>query len=198
MIREGFPLQWPQHIKRSAHTVRSAFKTTLDGSRKGALNQIKLMKGINAVITTNIPIRRDGQFYADSKPIGGEIGVAVYFTWQRVEYCVACDKYDRLVDNMRGCEKIIEAIRKIEFWGNKATMESAFKGFAAELPQYAGTSNAAWWDILGINKNCSDSEILGAYRLLAKKYHPDNADTGNKNKFIQIHQAYEQGLKERL
>ena len=49
-----------------------------------------------------------------------------------------------------------------------------------------------YYDILGVNKNASDEEIKKAYRLLAKKYHPDlnpgNAEAAEKLK--EVNEAY--------
>lgn len=58
------------------------------------------------------------------------------------------------------------------------------------------------YQILGVDRNASDSEIKKAYRTLSRKYHPDaNIDNPNaelaEEKFKQIQQAYEQIMKER-
>ena len=42
----------------------------------------------------------------------------------------------------------------------------------------------------GIPRNATKSEIKQAYRLLAKKYHPDTG--GSNDKFLAIQKAWEQ------
>ena len=49
--------------------------------------------------------------------------------------------------------------------------------------------NKNYYEELGINKKASKSEIKSAYRLLAKKYHPDKG--GDKDKFLEIQSAWE-------
>ena len=53
------------------------------------------------------------------------------------------------------------------------------------------------YEILGIGKNASESDIKRAYRYLAKKYHPDlNKDSDAKDRFMEIQKAYEEMQRE--
>ena len=48
------------------------------------------------------------------------------------------------------------------------------------------------YEVLGVSKNATDSELKKAYRVLAKKYHPD-ANPGDKEaeeKFKEASEAY--------
>lgn len=46
-----------------------------------------------------------------------------------------------------------------------------------------------YYEILGVSKGASQSEIKSAYRKMSKKYHPDMED-GDDEKFKQINEAY--------
>jgi molecular chaperone DnaJ len=48
----------------------------------------------------------------------------------------------------------------------------------------------SYYEVLGVDKNASDAEIKSAFRKLAKKYHPDNKETGDEAKFKEIGEAY--------
>jgi len=47
-----------------------------------------------------------------------------------------------------------------------------------------------YYEVLGIDKNATQDEIKKAYRTLAKKYHPDNKETGDAEKFKEASEAY--------
>ncbi len=51
-----------------------------------------------------------------------------------------------------------------------------------------------YYDILGLSKSASASEVKKAYRKLALKYHPDknpNNEEAAKEQFVKIGEAYE-------
>ena len=47
-----------------------------------------------------------------------------------------------------------------------------------------------YYEVLGVSKDATDAEIKSAFRKLAKKYHPDNKQTGDEAKFKEIGEAY--------
>src|SRR3989338_185007 len=47
------------------------------------------------------------------------------------------------------------------------------------------------YEILGITRDVSEDEIKKSFRQQARKYHPDNKETGNEEHFKEINQAYE-------
>ena len=52
-------------------------------------------------------------------------------------------------------------------------------------------SKRDFYEVLGVNKNATKDEIKSAYRKLAKKYHPDNKETGDEAKFKEVQEAYD-------
>ena len=51
-------------------------------------------------------------------------------------------------------------------------------------------ASKSYYEVLGVDKNASEAEIKSAFRKLAKKYHPDNKETGDEAKFKEIGEAY--------
>jgi curved DNA-binding protein len=47
-----------------------------------------------------------------------------------------------------------------------------------------------YYEILQISPNADDELIQRVFRLLARRYHPDNQRTGNATLFRQLHEAY--------
>ncbi len=48
-----------------------------------------------------------------------------------------------------------------------------------------------YYDVLGIGRDAGANDIKKAYRALARKYHPDNKDTGSEEHFKELTEAYE-------
>jgi len=52
-------------------------------------------------------------------------------------------------------------------------------------------SNRDYYEVLGVGRNASDDEIKGAFRKLARQYHPDvNKEPDAEEKFKEINEAY--------
>jgi curved DNA-binding protein CbpA len=46
------------------------------------------------------------------------------------------------------------------------------------------------YEVLDVHERCTQDEIKTAYRNLIKKYHPDIPETGDKEKFDEVQEAY--------
>ncbi len=193
---DAFPLQWPAGWQRTPATSREwgSFKGTLDSIRRELLNEIDAIAlGRDArtrtirnyvVISTNFPLRRDGEIHAGAKE-PTDPGVAVYFKRKGKQVCLASDKYDRVWKNMRAISKSIEAMRGIERWGSSQLLDRAFTGFAA-LPEQ---TQPKWFEILGVNETDDVATIEAARRTCVKRYHPDGTEP-DPVKFHQMSEAY--------
>lgn len=191
---QAFPLCWPVGYKRSMTRYRSKFKQTPEKVQKFLHSEINKLGGINLVVSTNIPIRKDGGFY--SEYAGRSIddpGVAIYFNYKGKNISMCCDQYLSVHENICALGKGIEALRGMNRWGVSDFIERAFTGFAA-LPESRQTVKKEWWDILGTRHDAREDEIKTAYRVLAKKYHPD-VNKENPEYFDIVKRAYEEGMK---
>lgn len=168
---EAYPLQWPVGYPRSKSKEWSRFKCSFTSARDGILHEIRLLEGTRPVISTNIPIRKDGIPYSGfAQP--KDTGVAVYFLLNGRDMVLACDRWIKIEDNLRAVEKAIEAMRGLDRWGVSDMLNRAFQGFTA-LPPPPDPSFQAWWHILGCSSDTPLGEVEGRYRTLAKNMHPD-------------------------
>ena len=184
---EAFPLQWPPGRQRTQRPERSNFAVTLGRAIRDVQDEVRKLGGSQLVISSNLPLRRDGMPYANSRQ-PEDRGVAVYFTHKKRPMCFACDRWDKIEDNMRAISHTIAALRGIERWGTGQMVEQAFTGFAA-LP-----APEQPWQVLGLDSSLPTSEqVEDAYRRLAMRHHPDRG--GDPKEMARINAARDELLK---
>lgn len=191
----AFPLAWPTGWKRTSFPKRSKFKTTFTTARGGLLRQIKLLGGAHVVLSSDIPLRNDGLPRAgQAQP--RDKGVAVYFYRGNKQLVFACDKWDRIEDNIRAIEKTIENLRGIERWGASEMMERAFTSFESLPPPRPRADTAArpYWDVPGIRRGSPRNVVHDAYRSKARTAHPDAG--GSHARMSELNRAREEADKE--
>lgn len=195
-MRQPFPLDWPPSWARTKNRETSSFSTGLAQTRDRCLNEIRKMGGIQIVITSNMPTRRDGLPYSTGDRGVVDPGVAVYWVGEkREERVIACDRWSRCNDNLHAITLSVAALRGLERWGSSSIVERAFAGFAALPPAPDEPVERAWRAILEIDLNEeSISRVREQYRDLVKKAHPDVG--GDVIKMQRINQAWEIAQRE--
>ena len=176
---QAYPLNWPPGRPRSTSRQYARFDVSLDRSVRDCRAEVSRLGGRDLIISTNIPLRRDGLPYSNYRVT--DPGVAVYFTYKKKQVCFACDQWLTIDDNMRAIVKTIEALRGIERWGSGDMMDQAFTGFTA-LP-----APEQPFQVLGVSANATRSEVERAYRALASKHHPDRG--GDEQTMARINAA---------
>jgi hypothetical protein len=192
---DSFPLKWPHYRARTedGKRKRAAFKTTPGKARDGLMDQLRMLGARDIIVSTNIhTYERGGRqvMYADQAASTKDPGVAVYYTWKGEQYVLACDKWDKVMDNLQALNKTVEAIRGIERWGSGDMLKAAFAGFK-ELPD---PNAKRWWDVLGTDADATEAQIKQAYKSKAWDTHPDQG--GSADLFAHVQNAYEQAMRQ--
>jgi hypothetical protein len=189
---ESYPLHWPDGWTRTPSDGRKRnylFKESFAANRDELMNELRRLGAKDIILSTNIPLRRDGLPMANARQ-PQDPGIAVYFKYKKRQMCFACDKYLLTSENIRAIALTIGAIRGIERWGASDMMERAFRGFTA-LP------SPDWRAVLGFAETDRPSreEVDAAFRKKARIYHPD-AGNGDISKFHEITWAKQQAYAE--
>lgn len=203
----AYPLAWPElrprtknrerakfskatstQVKRydgSYYTQTSRDKLTLAGGRDRAIAELQRFGASSMIISTNLKVRQDGL------PAGGQAepadpGVAVYFQINKKPRVIACDKWDRVADNLAAIAKTIEAQRAMLRHG-AVTADQIFAGFKAlpggeAIVTSLTVEQAAERLQRMVAPGCpgratnilqSRDTFQGCYRAAAATYHPD-------------------------
>lgn len=194
--KEAYPLTWPTGVKRTQWRETSRFDKCTNGRELDRIyNELKLAGAKLVVVSSNLPLKEDGFPYAvPTQMPGNDPGVAVYWSrnekragkWQLVPYCMPCDRWNRLADNLHAIGLSIAAMRGMERWG-AVSVEQAFAGFTA-LPPGDGEQiipkqpEVDWRTVLGETfapwpVELEPEELLGLakarHRKLIALKHPD-------------------------
>jgi hypothetical protein len=185
---DGYPLQYPVGKQRTIRPERARFG---QHSVSQAINYLKdevyRLGGKDLVISTNLVLTLTGRPKSGQRN-PSDSGVAVYFKLKDKDQCFPCDRWDKVEHNIWAIYKSIEALRGLERWGAKDMVESAFKGFQA-LPSPDQITNTKVRYFAGCN---TLSEGKERFRNMVAELHPDNKETGDQNKFIELNNQYTQ------
>ena len=189
MTIEAFPLSWPKGRARTSWRDRARFMVSVSKARDSLVNELSRLGARNVIISTDIPLRNNGLLYANFKQ-PNDPAVAVYFSYKKRQMCFACDRWDRIQDNLQAVNHTIAALRGISRWGTGDMMESAFSGFTA-LPAPV----ESWRLILefGEDEIITEQGLIARWKTLRSKHHPDKG--GDANTFAQIKNAYVLGCE---
>lgn len=192
MSRAPYPLDWPAGWSRTPPGARSApkFDARLARGRDDLLAEVRRLGGFKAVITSNLPTRRDGLPYADGRASGLDPGVAVWWNQQVrdriVERVMACDRWSTPGANMRALALSIFALRGLERWGGTNIVERAFSSFGALPP-----APEDWRAILGFPPDLEAA--IDAYHRRALAAHPDRG--GSHDEMARLNAAWAEAKK---
>lgn len=184
MTAKSYPLHWPAGRPRSRQFSNAVFK---DHGKRVSISvacarlqaELDLIGARDVILSTNLETRLDGA------PRGGlpepvDSGAALYFRLAGRDTVLACDKWDRVADNVVAIAKHIEALRGQDRWG-VGTLEQAFAGYQA-LP-----APEQWWQVLGCAEDTPQETVERVFRELAKKFHPDRG--GSESEMARINAA---------
>lgn len=196
--KQSYPLTWPDGWKRTPAHQRKAsrfLKPVQFGSRHWSMSdavaflsgELDKLGASKQVLSTNVRIRLDGKPYSQqAQPT--DTGAATYFELKGKPVSLACDKWNRVEDNVLSIAKHIQAMRGQDRWG-VGNIKQAFRGYMA-LPAIGESEASTWWQVLGVSVNASVDQVKEAYRILVKKHHPDRPG-GDPEMFQRLQRAME-------
>lgn len=209
---EAYPLSWPIGWTRSRARESASFRHGQARTEKDALGrttwrraerlnvgqalhsrlrpELARLGAKDVVISSNVPLRIDGLPISRARE-PDDPGVAVYFRLKGQPRVLACDRWDRVADNMAAIAVTIEAMRGISRWGS-ITADQVLGGFKALT---AAEAKKPWWEVLGFGAPPSSFDAVEEKRqALALQHHPDRG--GNANLMAEINAAVDEAARE--
>lgn len=179
MTARAFPLQWPDGWARTASLARrrAPYKVTPQKATDELLWSLQRLGADRrtVVLSTNVPVRRDGLPYANASA-PDDPGVAVFWHDPKLgERVIACDKWREVHDNVRAIGLALEGLRAMERAGATQILERAFSAFGALPAASAVPVKRPWWEVLEFPEallgHLTMPVVEARYRELAAKVH---------------------------
>lgn len=206
---ERHPLSWPSGWKRTppADRTRARFSTrnrdgsnawtttksiTVHAALRRLTDELDRLGASGVLISSDLPLRADGMPRSDTRePL--DPGVACYFKLRDVDRVFACDRWDRVGDNVAAIAAHIAALRGMDRWG-VGTIEQAFRGYEA-LPPPTAARSRPWREVLEYGNALPDADAINRhYRIIAKRAHADAG--GSHDAMVELNAARDAALRE--
>jgi len=145
---------------------------TLHDALERLERELRLLTAVDEILSTNLRVGLNGM------PRSGQAepadpGAAVYFQLDGQATCLACDRWDRVADNVAAIAQHIDALRRIDRYG-VGTRDQAFAGYAQ-----LGPAPVEWWLLLEVKPSATLDEVDESFRRLSKIHHPDAGGGGD-------------------
>jgi hypothetical protein len=183
--------QWPQQktaaYSRKVSPFRVSYAKTLDLLEK-ELAHLRAKDILIQAYFEHRDIRNDGWPRSSARP--NEPGVIVTFTGKSGAMSFPCDRFKGWEDNLRAIALSLEALRQVDRYGVTRNNEQ-YRGFARLEAAKDTRINAIEFlsRVTGLNAREVQSDPQGAYRLAARKLHPDFG--GSHADFVKLQEQYE-------
>ena len=191
MIKLVGNLEWPAGVPRRTDKWKKGVFTsdgkpvTVDSALVRVEIELKRWKSEDIEVSANFGRTKAGNV---SRTWSGlDPGVAIRYSREGKDYCIQCDTYAELPQNIAAIAADLEARRAIERYG-VSSPDQLMAQFAA-LP-----APPSWRAILGCAQSTTIYHAEIGYRRLAKKHHPDTG--GDPDQFRLITEAIAQARKE--
>ena len=188
MTYPPFPLVWPDGLPRTERKANAGFKTSLNGAISNVQDSLRLVGKDTGKAVSDVSGTSNVTGLTFTPP--ADTGVAIWFTWDGAERCIAVDRYPKVEHNLQAIHHILEARRTEMRHGGLHIVRQTFKGFVA-LPAPEGAK--PWREVLGLQGTVTPETIKQAYRDKAKSAHPDNG--GNKDAMATLTRARDEALR---
>lgn len=182
-------IEWPSGRKRTAWRQDAKFRDR-GGRLSFQVAVARLEHETERLGATNVRLTLDVERSLSGKLIGSttpaDPGAALYFDLNGKPHVLACDKWQRLADNIAAIAAHIDALRGQDRWGVSEGVEQAFAGHVA-LPR-----PKTCWEVLGIPQGSDRTIVNQAFRRLADLAHPDKG--GSHVAMAEINRARTEAL----
>ena len=177
---EAFPLHWPDGRTRTRPEKRqqAEIEATFAHAIRRAMYEARMLHAQGPFLSLNVPLGPKAtplEGYGDEPP--DDSGAALYFNFDGERYCITCDHWCRVEDNIQAIALTIETLRRLQKISGFDLVRIALQGFRAASPP--GGDKESWWSVLGVPFDAPLHAAEAAYRELVLVAHPDRGGTAD-------------------